>query len=411
MRSQFMSEISSNPKLVTKYFFTIFLSLLALLTIILTLIYYQAKTFIPPDTMAGIMDAVFGRLIPILAVSFVAAAAGSWYLLHTGIKNKQLSNKLTLDEQLLNMAADSIFVHNLNGNRLFANKTAKILGNYNEPKLTRNSLQSRKAPEFDELIEPKLTELVEKGELTFEAAHLCSDQSSTPVEVHSRIIGLNSQRLVLSIVHDITERKRTEEELRRSAERLRRAMEGTIHAMASTAEVKDPYTAGHQQRVTKLACAIAKEMGLPEIQIEGIDIAGSLHDMGKICIPSEILSKPGSLRKSEFDLIKDHPEVGYDLLKIIDFSYPVAQIVLQHHERLDGSGYPGGLSGENIMIEARIIAVADVVEAMASHRPYRPAFNIEKALLEIIQKKGSLYDPVVVDACVRLFNNRGFTFN
>jgi putative nucleotidyltransferase with HDIG domain len=181
--------------------------------------------------------------------------------------------------------------------------------------------------------------------------------------------------------------------------------------MAFTGEIRDPYTAGHQQRVAKLACAIAQEMGLPEEQIQGIRVAGTLHDIGKIYVPGEILSKPGQLRKNELNLIKDHAEVGYDLLKTIEFSWPVAQVVLQHHERMDGSGYPEGLSGDDILIEARIMGVADVIEAMASHRPYRPALSVEKALLEIIQKKDKLYDPQVVDACLKLFSEKQFSFD
>jgi HD-GYP domain-containing protein (c-di-GMP phosphodiesterase class II) len=140
-------------------------------------------------------------------------------------------------------------------------------------------------------------------------------------------------------------------------------------------------------------------------------VAGILHDIGKISVPAEILSKPGCLRKNEFNLVKDHSEFGYSLLKAIEFSQPVAQIVLQHHERIDGSGYPSGLTGDNIMIEARIMGIADVIESMSSHRPYRPAHNIDKALLEIVMQKGVLYDAEIVDACVRLFNEKGFTFN
>jgi len=162
--------------------------------------------------------------------------------------------------------------------------------------------------------------------------------------------------------------------------------------------------------VAKLACAIGKELGLSEDQIEGIRVAGILHDIGKIYVPAEILSKPGRLKKTEFNLIQDHAEVGYDILKTVEFPWPVAQIVLQHHERMDGSGYPRGLSGKDFLLEAAIMGVADVVEAMASHRPYRPAFSIDKALLEILQKKGILYYPEVVDSCLRLFNEKEFSF-
>ncbi|MFH1022896.1 MAG: HD domain-containing phosphohydrolase [Planctomycetota bacterium] len=279
-----------------------------------------------------------------------------------------------------------------------------------EDGLTGTRTQLQRASEFTELIEPRIKELTEKGETTFESAYVRGDKSLVPVEIHSRLFMLGGKKLILSAVRDITDRKKTEEELRQSSEKLQRAMDGTIHSMSATAEVRDPYTAGHQQRESKLAVAIAKEMCLPAQQVEGIRVAGTLHDIGKIYVPAEILSKPGHLRKNEFNLIKDHSEVGYDLLKDIEFPWPVAQIVLQHHERMDGSGYPQGISGDSIMIEARIMAVADVVESMASHRPYRPAFSTEKALLEIIQKKSILYAPEVVDACVRLFNDKGFAF-
>lgn len=187
-------------------------------------------------------------------------------------------------------------------------------------------------------------------------------------------------------------------------------MEGMVKTLASTAEKRDPYTASHQRRVTQLACAIAKEMGLPKEQIEGIHVAGTLHDIGKICVPAEILSKPGPITESEFGIIKTHPQVGHDILKRIEFPWPITQIVLQHHERMDGSGYPQGLSGQDILLEARILRVADVVEAMSSHRPYRPAHGIDKALEEISKNKGVLYDSHVVEACLKLFTERRFQF-
>jgi PAS domain S-box-containing protein/putative nucleotidyltransferase with HDIG domain len=209
---------------------------------------------------------------------------------------------------------------------------------------------------------------------------------------------------------DITERKRAEEELQQSYQELQKALEGTVHALASAIEMRDPYTAGHQRRVTQLACAIANEMGLPEEQIEGLRMAALIHDMGKMTVPAEVLSKPGQLTEIEYGLIKMHSQTGHDILKDMDFPWPLAQIVLQHHERLDGSGYPQGLSGEEIMLEARILAVADVVEAMTSHRPYRAARGIDKALEEIAQNRGVLYDTEVVDACLKLFTEDGFTF-
>jgi PAS domain S-box-containing protein/putative nucleotidyltransferase with HDIG domain len=213
---------------------------------------------------------------------------------------------------------------------------------------------------------------------------------------------------IASTERDITERKQAQKELQRSYHKLRETLIATVNALASTVEMKDPYTAGHQRRVTILACAIAGEMGLTEEQFDGLRIAGLVHDIGKINVPAEILNKSGRISDTEFNIIKTHPQAGYDLLKEIEFPWPVARIVLQHHERLDGSGYPQGLRGEEIMLEARILGVADVVEAMASRRPYRSALGIEAALHEITMNKGLLYDPDVTDVCARLFVDKGF---
>jgi len=184
----------------------------------------------------------------------------------------------------------------------------------------------------------------------------------------------------------------------------------TIETVSKIIEVKDPYTAGHQQRVSQLTTTIAKELNLPPDKIEGIRIASLIHDIGKIGLPAEILSKPTKLTDIEFSLIKGHSQIGYDILKTIDFSYPIANIVLQHHERLNGSGYPNKLKGNEVLLEARILGVADVVEAMSSHRPYRPSLGIDAALEEISQNKGILYDSEVVDICLELFKEKGFKF-
>ena len=209
---------------------------------------------------------------------------------------------------------------------------------------------------------------------------------------------------------DITANKRAEKDLQESFVSLRKALDGIIQAVALTVEKRDPYTAGHQRRVADLARAIASKMGLSKIQINGIRIAGSIHDLGKICVPADILSKPGRLTEHEFGIIKAHPEVGYDILKSIQFPWPVAQTILQHHERLDGSGYPAELKGNDIITEARIVAVSDVVEAMSSHRPYRPALGIDMALDEIEKGRGATYDPDAVDACINLFKTGHFQF-
>jgi PAS domain S-box-containing protein len=208
---------------------------------------------------------------------------------------------------------------------------------------------------------------------------------------------------------DITERVRFTENLRLSADEIRKAMEGTIHAMALTIEMRDSYTAGHQRRVTQLACLIGRETGLPDDRIAGLRQAASIHDVGKMYVPSEILTKPSRLSDAEFNLIKAHPVVGYQLLINIEFPWPVAQIVLEHHERLNGSGYPSGILGCDILPEARVLAVADVVEAIASHRPYRPALGIDEALAHIESNRGVIYDTHAAEACLDLFTG-GFTF-
>ncbi len=199
-------------------------------------------------------------------------------------------------------------------------------------------------------------------------------------------------------------------ELQETLRKLQKTMEGIIQTMALTVETRDPYTAGHQRRVADLACAIAKEAGLSENQILGIQMAGKIHDVGKISVPAEILSKPGRLSEIEYSLIKTHPQLGYDILKGIEFPWPIAQMIVKHHEMMNGSGYPQGLSGEEIIPEARILAVADVVEAISSHRPYRPALGIDKALEQISINKGILYDPDIVNICLALFSEKGFAF-
>lgn len=215
---------------------------------------------------------------------------------------------------------------------------------------------------------------------------------------------------IIEVALDITDRRRSERELREFSERLRQTTEGTVHALGLAVQARDPYTAGHQRRVAMLARAVARQMGLAEDRIDGLYLAGAIHDIGKIAIPTEILSKPGRLSGIERYMINAHPETGYSMLRSIPFVVPVAEIALQHHERLDGSGYPLRVVGEDILLEARILAVTDVIEAMASHRPYRPALGIDKALDEILQNRSILYDPAVVDACVEVFR-AGFTWD
>ena len=232
-----------------------------------------------------------------------------------------------------------------------------------------------------------------------------------PFNANEMIINVRNslRRRELEIVAR-TYRKNLEQKVEERTAELQKTLEGTISALTMTVEYRDPYTAGHQQRVSDLASAIAKEIGFSKDKIMGIRMAGMLHDLGKIAIPIEILSKPGRLSKTNFELIKKHSQVGYDILNTIKFPWPLSQIVLQHHERIDGSGYPNGLSGKEILIEAKILGVADVVEAMASRRPYRRALGIDKALEEISINKGKLYDIEAANVCLKIFKDKKFEF-
>jgi putative nucleotidyltransferase with HDIG domain len=212
----------------------------------------------------------------------------------------------------------------------------------------------------------------------------------------------------LTFLDNFESRDRTE--LSASLKKLRKTVTGTIQAMAMTVESRDRYTAGHQQRVADFAGLVAQEFGLSADMTEGVRMAGMVHDLGKISIPAEFLSKT-KITEMEYKIIQSHAQAGYDILKEIEFPWPIAQIVHQHHERMDGSGYPLKLAGDEILLEARIIAVADVIEAMASHRPYRAALGIDKAMQEVSEKKGVCYDRDVVDAAIHVIKKRGFTFH
>jgi PAS domain S-box-containing protein/putative nucleotidyltransferase with HDIG domain len=265
--------------------------------------------------------------------------------------------------------------------------------------------------EMDKLIEKYERRLIGETVPALSETRLTHrDGSPVYIELNAGLITYEGKPADLIIARDITEQKRTEEEFGRTLEKLRKTMGATIQAITLTVETRDPCTAGHQRRVADLARSIADQMGLDKEKVEALRVAASIHDLGKISVPSEILSKPGRLSEKEFDLVKTHSQIGYDILKKIDFPWPIADIVLQHHERVNGSGYPQGLKDGDIMPEARILGVADVVEAMVSHRPYRMAHKLEVALEEISGNRGVLYDPDVVDTCLGLFQKNNFTF-
>ncbi len=204
--------------------------------------------------------------------------------------------------------------------------------------------------------------------------------------------------------------KQVEKNFQQTCKKIEKVIEGTANIITKVIELRDPYSAGHQQRVSKLATAIAREMKLSQDKIEGTRVASLVHDIGKVNLPTEIISKPKKLVEVEFNLVKNYPRVGYDILKKVDFPWPIAEIVLQHQEKIDGSGYPRGLKGDEICIEAKILGVANVVEAMSSYKSYRPALSIDEALAEILENKNILFDPEVVDTCIKLIKENGFKF-
>ena len=318
---------------------------------------------------------------------------------------------------ILKSIGDGVIATNKNGAITFMNPLAETLTGWKLDQALDRTLSDvfkvmNQKPGKMQRISVKKILKGEESAFSDEAILVSKKGKNTPIDPRLEPIkddGGNISGVVLAFT-DVTARKMAEEELKRSFEQQKIAMEGTVRAIAYTVEIRDPYTAGHQRRVTKLACTIGEEMGLSKDQIEGLRMSGELHDIGKIHVPAEILSKPGQLSEAEYTIIKTHPQVGHDILKTIEFPWPVARIVFQHHERMDGSGYPTGLKGKDILLEAKILAVADVIEAMATHRPYRPALSIEESLREISKNKGTLYDSKVVDICLRVFKEKKFKF-
>ncbi len=313
---------------------------------------------------------------------------------------------------LIDNAHDIVFQLSLKGVIEYVSPKVKELYGYEPEKLVGKTFESTTPlSELPKAIKALNRALSGETILNLEIGQLNSSGNIVIVEINGApIIRDDKVIAVQGVMRDITERKRAEEAVRNSAQKLVKAMEDTMQAMAMIVEMRDPYTAGHQRRVTQLACIIAEEMGLSSEQVIGLRLAGLIHDIGKVRVPAEILTNPNELSEAERTIIQMHPSLGYDLLKTLDLPWPVADIINQHHERLNGSGYPSGLFGKDIIPEARILAVADVVEAIASHRPYRPALGINKALEEISEQKNILYDAEVVDSCIKIFRERSFKF-
>ncbi|MBN1271098.1 MAG: PAS domain S-box protein [Candidatus Aminicenantes bacterium] len=311
-------------------------------------------------------------------------------------------------------AGDAMFVVNPES-FLYINKAFEKMTGYSKEEICTNGFNVKSFipdPRISLIPDKKRDAKQKNGEkICSEFMIITREGDEKYVEASIRRIDDLGDKTAVGILRDITERKKKEENQQDKVHKLQDALENIIDLMVSVAEMKDPYTVGHQKRVSHLACAIAEEMGLSEDRIEGIRLAASIHDIGKLIqVPPETLKKEGDLADVEFSMIKMHPQIGYDLLKTIEFPYPIAKIILQHHERIDGTGYPMGIQGGEILPEARILAVADVVEAMASPRSFRPASSIEKALEEITRNKGELYDSDAVDACLKLFKEKKYQF-
>ncbi|HRS83947.1 MAG TPA: PAS domain S-box protein, partial [Smithellaceae bacterium] len=315
---------------------------------------------------------------------------------------------------ILESIGDGYFETDLAGNFTFFNDALQRIWGYAKEELTGMNYRKYTDARTAKLLHQLYSQTYQTGNpgkmmdyeiIRKDGERLMLQQSFTLLkDSEGAVIGFRG------IVRDVSHLKKLEREREETLEKLRQALESTIHAMAVTVESRDPYTAGHQRRVADLAYAMAVEMGLEPDRINGLRMASLIHDLGKISIPTEILTKPTKLTNIEFEIVKTHAQAGYEILKDIVFPWPIARIVLEHHEKMDGSGYPQHLKGDELLPESKILTVADVVEAMASHRPYRPSLSLQAALEEITRNRGILYDTDAVAACLTLFEEKRFSF-
>jgi PAS domain S-box-containing protein/putative nucleotidyltransferase with HDIG domain len=349
---------------------------------------------VPDDVLMKSLDRCF-NMIRLQAENRAALQSlRNIELINSAIFESALDSIITIDHE------GKVIEFNAAAEKAFGYKRSEIIGREMAELIIPPRLRERHRQGLKNYLRTNRSVMI--GHRT-ETMAMRADHSTFPIEISLVRVPIDGPPIFASYIRDISSKKQAEKEMKRSKERLERALEGTIQAIASTLESRDPYTAGHQRRVANLACAIGEKLGLNESRLKCIRMGATIHDIGKIHVPAEILSKPSQLTTIEYSLVKTHTTVGYDILKAIEFPWMVAEIAHQHHERMDGSGYPQGLKDNEILLEARIVAVADVVEAMSTHRPYRPSKGTKKALKEITDHKGTLYDKDAVNTCLQLF--------
>jgi PAS domain S-box-containing protein/putative nucleotidyltransferase with HDIG domain len=390
------------------FLFTIIISSLIFSTTIKRMVIHPIDVLI--KATRRVADGDLEHQVPIRTNDELGSLAGAFNKMTQNLKETTVSKDYT--DNIIRSMLSSLIVADQNGIIRNVNQAAEEMLKYSAADLIGKPLTmimgDKDLVRYPTFGNGHVQDFLDSVETTC----LTKDRRSIPVLFSSSVMRDKHDKLlgVVCVARDITDRKRTEDELQDNFQRLQKVLNQTVASLASAVEMRDPYTAGHQRRVTQLACALAAAMSMPEDIIRGLNMAAIIHDIGKLNVPAEILSRPSRLTVSEYTLIKVHPEMGYKILKTIEFPWPVADIVLQHHERLDGSGYPKGLKGDKILLQSKILALADVVEAMSSHRPYRPAFTMDITLEEVTRNAGVLYDPGAVAACVGLFQEKNFRF-